>query len=67
MNASMGALVKTLYVFPYERLLVARERAIASYGMLPYLAAKLAAELPIASAYPVVFSTILYPLAKLNP
>ena len=43
----MSSLVKTLSVFPRERVIVTRERAKGSYSTAPYLAAKLAAELPI--------------------
>ena len=43
----MSSLVKTLNVFPRERTIVNRERAKNSYGTIPYLTAKLAAELPV--------------------
>ena len=46
-NTAMSSLVKTLNVFPRERLIVQRERAKHSYTTAPYLAAKLLAELPL--------------------
>ncbi len=46
-NTAMSSLVKTLNVFPRERTIVTRERGQQSYGILPYLSAKLAAELPV--------------------
>ncbi len=42
---AMSSLVKTLYIFPVERIIVNRERAKGSYSVLPYLSAKLVAEL----------------------
>lgn len=46
-NTAMSSLVKTLNVFPRERMIVNRERAQQSYSTLPYLTAKLVAELPV--------------------
>ena len=46
-NAAMAALMKTLTAFTKEKVIVNRERASGSYAMFPYLAAKLAAELPV--------------------
>lgn len=46
-NTAMSSLVKTLNVFPRERTIVTRERGQQAYGILPYLSAKLAAELPV--------------------
>jgi ABC-type multidrug transport system ATPase subunit len=65
-NAAMSSLVKTLNVFPRERLLVQRERARGAYGALPYLAAKLAAELPISALYPLAFGLVVYPATGLR-
>lgn len=66
-NAAMSALVKTLNVFPTERLIVTRERAKQSYQTMPYLLAKLAAELPMSALFPAIFGAIVYPLTGLNP
>jgi ABC-type multidrug transport system ATPase subunit len=65
-NAAMSSLVKTLNVFPRERLLVQRERARGAYGALPYLAAKLVAELPVSALYPLAFGAVVYPATGLR-
>jgi ABC-type multidrug transport system ATPase subunit len=65
-NAAMSSLVKTLNVFPRERLLVQRERARGAYGATPYLAAKLVAELPVSALYPAAFGAVVYPLTGLR-
>jgi len=65
-NSAMLSLVKTLYVFPNERTIVNSERAKGSYGVLPYLTSKLAAELPVAAVFPALFGTIVYPMAGLH-
>jgi hypothetical protein len=44
--------MKTLTAFTSEKVIVNRERASGSYGMLPYLAAKLCAELPVGAFSP---------------
>ncbi|EFJ09064.1 ATP-binding cassette transporter [Selaginella moellendorffii] len=66
-NTAMAALTKTVNVFPKERAIVDRERAKGSYGLAPYLAAKLIAEMPIGAAFPLLFGAILYPMARLHP
>lgn len=66
-NTAMAALTKTVGVFPKERAIVDRERAKGSYTLGPYLLSKLLAEIPIGAAFPLVFGTILYPMARLNP
>lgn len=66
-NAAMSSLVKTLNVFPKERVLVQRERAKGSYATAPYFAAKLAAESPIGALFPLLFAAIVYPAAGLHP
>ena len=64
----MSSLVKTLSVFPRERVIVERERQKAGgYSVATYLAAKLAAELPIGAVFPLLFGAITYPLCGLNP
>ena len=65
-NTAMSALVKTLNVFPKEATLVNRERVEGAYGVLPYFTSKLCAELPIAAAFPLVFSSFVYPMAGLS-
>ena len=64
---SQTALFKTLNLFPPEKALVAAERAKGSYAMAPFFAAKLLAELPVASLFPLLFSTIVYPMTGLQP
>ncbi|KAK1864939.1 hypothetical protein I4F81_007475 [Pyropia yezoensis] len=64
-NAAMSALVKTLNSFTRERAVVDRERARGSYGVTPYFASKMVAELPISTAFPLLFSAIVYPMAGL--
>ncbi|KAJ0962755.1 hypothetical protein J5N97_027877 [Dioscorea zingiberensis] len=66
-NTAMAALTKTVGVFPKERAIVDRERAKGSYSLGPYLLSKLVAEIPIGAAFPLLFGTILYPMARLNP
>lgn len=63
----MSSLIKTLSVFPRERVIVSRERAKNSYATAPYLAAKLLAELPVGALFPALFGVITYPLCGLNP
>ncbi len=65
-NTAMSALVKTLNVFPKEATLVNRERVEGAYGVFPYFTSKLCAELPIAAAFPLVFSSFVYPMAGLS-
>ncbi|KAM0889422.1 hypothetical protein ACQ4PT_027700 [Festuca glaucescens] len=66
-NTAMAALTKTVGVFPKERAIVDRERAKGSYALGPYLSSKLLAEIPIGAAFPLIFGSILYPMAKLHP
>lgn len=66
-NTAMAALTKTVNVFPKERQVVDRERAKNSYELGPYLLSKLIAEVPVGAAFPLLFGTILYPMARLNP
>ncbi|KAH9307047.1 hypothetical protein KI387_011451 [Taxus chinensis] len=66
-NTAMAALTKTVGVFPKERAIVDRERAKDSYALGPYLFAKLLAEIPVGAAFPLLFGTILYPMARLHP
>eukprot|EP00171_Calliarthron_tuberculosum_P015937 IDg15937t1 len=65
-NTAMSALVKTLNVFPREATLVNRERVKGSYSVLPYFASKMAAELPLSAFFPLVFSSVVYPMAGLS-
>ena len=66
-NTAMSSLVKTLSVFPRERVIVTRERAKGGYSTAAYLAAKLAAELPVGAVFPLLFGLLTYPLCGLNP
>uniref|UniRef100_A0A0D9UW74 ABC transporter domain-containing protein n=1 Tax=Leersia perrieri TaxID=77586 RepID=A0A0D9UW74_9ORYZ len=66
-NTAMAALTKTVGVFPKERAIVDRERTKGSYALGPYLSSKLLAEIPIGAAFPLIFGSILYPMAKLHP
>ncbi|XP_072964330.1 ABC transporter G family member 7 [Typha angustifolia] len=66
-NTAMAALTKTVGVFPKERAIVDRERAKGSYTLGPYLLSKLLAEIPIGASFPLMFGTILYPMARLHP
>ena len=64
------AIASTIRAFPKEKAIVVRERAPRSgrpmYGALPYLASKVAAELPLAAGLSCLFGAVLYPLAKLR-
>lgn len=56
-------------VFIKERLIVTRERSSgkgSSYGPGPYFLSKLCAELPVTALFPVLFGSIMYPLAGLQ-
>lgn len=66
-NTAMAALTKTVSVFPKERAIVDRERSKGSYSLGPYLLAKLIAEIPVGAAFPLMFGTVLYPMARLHP
>ncbi|MCO5553686.1 hypothetical protein L7F22_007212 [Adiantum nelumboides] len=66
-NTAMAALTKTVNVFPKERQVVDRERAKNSYALGPYLLSKLIAEIPVGASFPLIFGTVLYPMAGLNP
>ncbi|RDX82320.1 ABC transporter G family member 7, partial [Mucuna pruriens] len=66
-NTAMAALTKTVGVFPKERAIVDRERAKGSYSLGPYLFSKLLAEIPIGAAFPLMFGSVLYPMARLHP
>ncbi|XP_078431046.1 ABC-2 type transporter family protein isoform X2 [Wolffia australiana] len=66
-NTAMAALTKTVGVFPKEKTIVDRERAKGSYTLGPYLLSKLLAEIPVSAAFPLMFGTILYPMARLHP
>ncbi|WCJ33226.1 ABC-2 type transporter family protein [Euphorbia peplus] len=66
-NTAMAALTKTVGVFPKERAIVDRELAKGSYALGPYLLSKLIAEIPVGAAFPLVFGTVLYPMARLHP
>ncbi|KAJ7559725.1 hypothetical protein O6H91_04G098100 [Diphasiastrum complanatum] len=66
-NTAMSGLIKTVNVFPKERAIVDRERAKGNYSLGPYLGAKLLAEIPVGAAFPLLFGSILYPMARLNP
>ncbi|KAL4301667.1 hypothetical protein GQ457_10G029600 [Hibiscus cannabinus] len=66
-NTAMAALTKTVGVFPKERAIVDRERAKGSYALGPYLLSKLIAEIPVGAAFPLMFGTLLYPMAGLHP
>ncbi|KAJ7943034.1 ABC transporter G family member protein [Quillaja saponaria] len=66
-NTAMAALTKTVGVFPKERAIVDRERAKGSYALGPYLFSKMLAEIPIGAAFPLMFGSVLYPMARLHP
>lgn len=65
-NSAMTSLVKTLNVFPREGALVNRERVRRTYNVFEYLTSKLFAELPVGAMFPLVFSSIVYPMAQLS-
>jgi ABC-type multidrug transport system permease subunit len=66
-NAAMSALVKTLNVFPKERVVVDRERAKGGYGVAPYFLSKLVAEAPLSALFPLLFGAAVYPATGLHP
>jgi len=66
-NTAMASLMKTLGVFPKERVLVNRDRSNGAYGVAPYFVSKLAAELPVSAAFPLIFGAVVYPMCGLDP
>ena len=66
-NAAMSALMKTLTSFTKEKVIVNRERASDSYGVLPYFTSKLVAELPVGAFFPLAFGACVYPMTGLHP
>ena len=65
-NSAMTSLVKTINVFPREKQIVNRERVEGSYSVFPYFISKLLAELPVGAIFPIMFSSLLYPMAGLS-
>lgn len=65
-NTAMSSLIKTLNVFPTERVVVERERSKRSYAIAPYFVSKLVAESPIGAMFPLLFGSIVYPAAGLH-
>ncbi|KAK9866000.1 hypothetical protein WJX84_002019 [Apatococcus fuscideae] len=65
-NTAMSSLIKTLNVFPTERVVVERERSKRSYAIAPYFVSKLIAESPIGAMFPLLFGSIVYPAAGLH-
>lgn len=61
------ALFKTINLFAPEKALVRAERTKGSYGAAPYFLSKVLADLPVAALYPLVFSSIVYPMTNLQP
>ena len=66
-NAAMSALMKTLTSFTKEKVIINRERASRSYGVLPYFTGKLIAELPVGAFFPLAFGACVYPMTGLHP
>jgi hypothetical protein len=70
-TTSMMSVVKTLNSFPRERITVEREmargRGRGGYGAGPYFLSKLLVETPVDAIFPVLFGTVVAPLAGLNP
>ena len=60
------SLFKTLYVFPAEKNIMARERAKDSYDVAPFFLSKLVAELPVVCGFPVLFGAVMYPMTGLQ-
>ncbi|KAK4536284.1 hypothetical protein CDCA_CDCA08G2309 [Cyanidium caldarium] len=65
-NTAMSALVKTLNIFPDERLIATKERARGMYYLPVYLVTKLVAEAPIASCFPLLFGMWTHKLCGLQ-
>ena len=65
-NTAMSSVTKTLTAFSREKVVVDRERTKGEYGVGPYLAGKIAAELPISAIFPILFGSIVYPMCGLN-
>ena len=63
-NGAMSSVTKTLTAFTRERAIVGRERTRGAYDAGPYLAAKIAAELPLSAAFPALFSAVVYPVSR---
>lgn len=65
-NTAMASLTKTISIFPRERIVVDRERSKGAYAVGPYFLGKLLAELPVGALFPLLFGTVVYPMAGLN-
>jgi ABC-type multidrug transport system permease subunit len=63
----MTSLVKTIGVFSKEKQIANQERARGLYNPGPLATAKVIAETPLASIYPLLFGAIVYPSTRLRP
>jgi ABC-type multidrug transport system ATPase subunit len=66
-STAMTSLVKTIGVFSKEKQIVNQERARGLYNPGPLATAKVIAETPLASIYPLLFGAIVYPSTRLRP
>ena len=58
-NMSMMALMKTVHLFSKERAVIDREQMRQQYSSLEYLLSKVAAEIPMDTAFSALFTTVL--------
>jgi ABC-type multidrug transport system permease subunit len=65
-NLSIMALMKTLDLFAKERGVVLREQMRSNYSSIEYLLAKVFAEIPLDSAFALIFASVLKKLTGLR-
>eukprot|EP01040_Poterioochromonas_malhamensis_P012286 gene12287-13438_t len=66
-NTAMTSLIKATTSFVTEKLIIQRERKRGSYDVFTYFVAKMLAEIPFSSFYPVLFGVLTYFFCGLNP
>lgn len=66
-GSAMGGIMSTLLLFPVERTIFIREHAMGSYSTLVYYMARLLAETPFLTIFPVVFCCISYWMVHVMP
>lgn len=65
--SAFGAMFGALNTFPIERGIVNRERAGKAYHVLPYYLARFITDMPLRVGQGLLFGTIVYWIAHLNP
>jgi len=66
-GATNMAMAGTIRSFPKEKAIVSNEISSSMYRTGPYFIAKALSELPLIGVFNAIFSSLIYPLAKLHP